>query len=399
MIPPVGESRPNHEVFAELCRRTGVARPGDPETAAEIDGRDLPVEPSRRGRPARGARRATASPSRESEGPRPVRGRVPAHGRPEGPPRSRGSRPRGARSGSTGSGRSPPRRRFRSPSISPATDRTISSTLGELHAARVPLEMHPADAAARGIADGGAGARLQRQRRGALPRRVSDAGLRPGVVFLPKGLWSHNTDNGATAIGPRARHADGPRRRRLLQRRAGRSRAGLEAVELARRTPHAQDRRAPSARGATGSTGGGGCGRRSCSRPAFLLLEVAGGLVSRSLALLADAAHMFADIAALTLAYAAMGLADRAPTGRHSFGFYRAEILAAFVNAQLLLVIAGWMLVRGGRPVAGAGRRSQRASCSASPSRRSAANFVAMRLLSQRPRTRASTCGPRTWRS
>lgn len=71
-----------------------------------------------------------------------------------------------------------------------------------------------------------------------------------------------------------------------------------------------------------------------------LLVEVAGGLASRSLALLADATHMFADIAALILAYAAMGLAERAPTRRHSFGLYRAEILAAFVNAQVLLVVA-----------------------------------------------------------
>lgn len=73
---------------------------------------------------------------------------------------------------------------------------------------------------------------------------------------------------------------------------------------------------------------------------AILVLEVVGGLVSHSLALLADAAHMFADIAALMLAYAGMMLADRAPTGRHTFGFYRAEILAAFVNAQILLVLA-----------------------------------------------------------
>lgn len=71
-----------------------------------------------------------------------------------------------------------------------------------------------------------------------------------------------------------------------------------------------------------------------------LLLELAGGLYSRSLALLADATHLFADIAALTLAYAAMNLADRAPTGKHTFGFSRAEVLAAFVNAQLLLVLA-----------------------------------------------------------
>ena len=73
---------------------------------------------------------------------------------------------------------------------------------------------------------------------------------------------------------------------------------------------------------------------------AILLLEVAGGLLSHSLALFADAAHMFADIAALLLAYAGMTLAGRAPTGRHTFGLYRAEILAAFVNAQILLLLA-----------------------------------------------------------
>jgi cobalt-zinc-cadmium efflux system protein len=73
---------------------------------------------------------------------------------------------------------------------------------------------------------------------------------------------------------------------------------------------------------------------------AILVLEVAGGLLSHSLALLADAAHMFADIGALLLAYAAMTLAGRAPTGRHTFGLYRAEILAAFVNAQVLLVVS-----------------------------------------------------------
>jgi cobalt-zinc-cadmium efflux system protein len=75
-----------------------------------------------------------------------------------------------------------------------------------------------------------------------------------------------------------------------------------------------------------------------------LCVEVAGGFLSGSLALLADATHLFADIAALTLAYAAMSLAERAPTGRHTFGLYRAEILAAFVNAQMLLVISIFIL-------------------------------------------------------
>ena len=72
----------------------------------------------------------------------------------------------------------------------------------------------------------------------------------------------------------------------------------------------------------------------------ILILEVAGGLLSHSLALLADAAHMFADIASLMLAYAGITLAGRAPTGRHTFGLYRAEILAAFVNAQILLLLS-----------------------------------------------------------
>jgi cobalt-zinc-cadmium efflux system protein len=75
-----------------------------------------------------------------------------------------------------------------------------------------------------------------------------------------------------------------------------------------------------------------------------LVLEVAGGLASGSLALLADANHMLADVAALTLAYAATALAGRAPTTRHTVGLARAEVLAAFVNAQLLLLVCGWLL-------------------------------------------------------
>jgi cobalt-zinc-cadmium efflux system protein len=75
-----------------------------------------------------------------------------------------------------------------------------------------------------------------------------------------------------------------------------------------------------------------------------LVLEVVGGLVSRSLALVADANHMLADVAALTLAYAATMLAGRAPTVRHTFGLVRAEVLAAFVNAQLLLLVCGWLI-------------------------------------------------------
>lgn len=73
-------------------------------------------------------------------------------------------------------------------------------------------------------------------------------------------------------------------------------------------------------------------------------LEVAGGLVSGSLSLVADANHMLADVAALTLAYAATALAGRAPTSRHTFGLARAEVLAAFINAQILLVVCAWLI-------------------------------------------------------
>jgi cobalt-zinc-cadmium efflux system protein len=77
---------------------------------------------------------------------------------------------------------------------------------------------------------------------------------------------------------------------------------------------------------------------------AVLVVELAGGLIAHSLALLADAAHLFTDVAALMLAYAGVALSGRAPTRRHTFGLARAEVLAAFVNAQILLVASAGIL-------------------------------------------------------
>ena len=76
----------------------------------------------------------------------------------------------------------------------------------------------------------------------------------------------------------------------------------------------------------------------------MLVLEVVGGFVSRSLSLVADANHMLADVAALTLAYAATMLAGRAPTSRHTFGLARAEVLAAFVVALPVGLLLGFLL-------------------------------------------------------
>ena len=71
-----------------------------------------------------------------------------------------------------------------------------------------------------------------------------------------------------------------------------------------------------------------------------LAAEVVGGILTGSLALLSDAAHVFMDIFALALSYGAVRLAQRAPSARHSFGFRRMKVLAAFINGTTLLVVA-----------------------------------------------------------
>jgi cobalt-zinc-cadmium efflux system protein len=77
---------------------------------------------------------------------------------------------------------------------------------------------------------------------------------------------------------------------------------------------------------------------------AFLVVEVAAGLLTGSLALLADAGHMLTDVAGLVLALLAMKLAERRPSPRRTFGYHRAEVLAALINAVLLLGVAGYIL-------------------------------------------------------
>src|SRR5215217_6904936 len=77
---------------------------------------------------------------------------------------------------------------------------------------------------------------------------------------------------------------------------------------------------------------------------AYLLAEVVGGLLTGSLALLADAGHMLADVFGLSMSFAALRMAARPATPRRTFGFHRAEILAAVANAVLLLGIAAFIL-------------------------------------------------------
>jgi cobalt-zinc-cadmium efflux system protein len=76
----------------------------------------------------------------------------------------------------------------------------------------------------------------------------------------------------------------------------------------------------------------------------FLVVEVAGALWTGSLALAADATHMFTDVGGLALALFAIWIAGRPPTPEKTYGYYRVEILAALVNALVLLVVAGGLL-------------------------------------------------------
>jgi cobalt-zinc-cadmium efflux system protein len=76
----------------------------------------------------------------------------------------------------------------------------------------------------------------------------------------------------------------------------------------------------------------------------FAIVEAIAGYVAGSLALLSDAAHMVTDAAALGLALFAQIIARRAPSARHSFGFGRAEALAAFVNGIAMLILVAWIV-------------------------------------------------------
>jgi cobalt-zinc-cadmium efflux system protein len=77
-----------------------------------------------------------------------------------------------------------------------------------------------------------------------------------------------------------------------------------------------------------------------------LIAEVIGGLITGSLALLADAGHMLTDSTGLILALIAASLATRAATVKRTFGLQRAEVLAALGNALLLVGVAVWVLIK-----------------------------------------------------
>lgn len=77
----------------------------------------------------------------------------------------------------------------------------------------------------------------------------------------------------------------------------------------------------------------------------FMFVEAVGGVLSGSLALLADAGHMLTDTAALVLSWIAFRMARRPADPKRSFGYHRFQILAAFTNGVTLFAIAGWIVI------------------------------------------------------
>jgi anaerobic selenocysteine-containing dehydrogenase len=196
VVEPAGEARSNHWLFGELCRRLDLGAPGDPETPEEI---------------------VRAIVATSSDGPRLAESLIttgsavpPCGTRPvqfvdafPGTPDRRidlctaaldRSAPQGLYAFLPLAGGD----EFPLAFISPATSKAISSSLYQLVREAVPVELNPADARARRIADGGL-VRMFNRSGEVRCRAKLNADVRAGVAVLPKGLWARHTLNGQTA--------------------------------------------------------------------------------------------------------------------------------------------------------------------------------------------------------
>jgi anaerobic selenocysteine-containing dehydrogenase len=193
VIDAVGESRSNADVFGELCTRLGLLHDGEPTGELDLLVKVLNELPD-----------GIGSTLRDGAVPSPPFGNAPIQFvdvLPNTPDRKvhlfdaalDASSPIGLYRFQP----DPATAQYPLTLISPASDRTISSTLGELPRSDVKLKMHPDDAEARGLSDGD------------LVRVFNDlgevhctltvgAGIRPGTINLPKGIWRRNTRNGFT---------------------------------------------------------------------------------------------------------------------------------------------------------------------------------------------------------
>ena len=193
VVDPVGEARSNLDVFAELIRRLGLEQPND-STDPDLLVSQLLAREEQAQRDLE--RDGIAFPSGEA---RPIQF-IDVHPRtPDGrihlfPPELDAESPVGLYVYRE----DPGTESYPLSLVSPALARTISSTFGQLHRDIVPLQMHPTDADHRGIADGEHVRVFNELGELQTSVRVTED-VRPGVVLLPKGLWSHNTLDGNTS--------------------------------------------------------------------------------------------------------------------------------------------------------------------------------------------------------
>lgn len=194
VVEPIGEARPNADVFGELIDRVGLLRDGDPRGELEEVLDVLGRLPESIGSGLR--ERGVATPPFDG---RPVQFQdvwpltadrkvdlFPAALEAEAP------------AGLYGYQRDPATNQCPLALISPASERSISSTLAELPRPEVRLLMHPDDAAARELRDGDP-VRIFNALGEVRCRLAIGAWICPGTVSLPKGLWSRHTQNGLTA--------------------------------------------------------------------------------------------------------------------------------------------------------------------------------------------------------
>ncbi len=194
VLDPVGESRPNADVFAELLRKLDLTREGDPEDELELMLGVLAKMPARYGDELRERWVATA----------------PYGGRPvqfvDVFPRTHDRRihlcpellDREAPLGLYGYQPDPASDAYPLALISPASERTVSSTLGELARPVITLEVNPQDAETRGIEDGNRVRVFNALGEVRLRARVTPV-VRAGTVSMPKGVWRRHTANGLTS--------------------------------------------------------------------------------------------------------------------------------------------------------------------------------------------------------
>jgi anaerobic selenocysteine-containing dehydrogenase len=194
VVEAIGEARSNADVFSDLMRRLGMATDGEPEGELEEMLHVLAHLPSSIGDELR--EHGAATPPVDG---RPIQfGNVWPH-TPDGkvdlfPEHIAANAPAGL----YGYQPDPATAAYPLALISPASERTISSTLAELPRPEVRLLMHPDDAAMRGLSDGDA-VRVYNPLGEVRCHIQIGAWIRPGCVALPKGLWRRHTANGFTA--------------------------------------------------------------------------------------------------------------------------------------------------------------------------------------------------------